>query len=101
MLGRFEVLCLSGSYLPSENGDPGNRTGRLSISVCTGDGNVIGGAVGGRLVAYTLVQVVVCSFVYGVNNIDVKVKAITESTLIDDSQHFRWLFHGNYIHKLV
>ncbi|KAI3689548.1 hypothetical protein L2E82_47508 [Cichorium intybus] len=63
--GRFEILCLSGSYLLAETGSPRNRTGGLSISLCNSDGQVIGGAIGGKLTASTLVQVVVCSFVYG------------------------------------
>lgn len=63
--GRFQILCLSGSYLLSEEGGPRDRTGGLSISVCSPDGHVIGGAVGGRLIAASLVQVIVCSFVYG------------------------------------
>ncbi|KAF1002075.1 AT-hook motif nuclear-localized protein 5-like [Apium graveolens] len=61
--GRFEILCLSGSYLVSEGGHR-NRTGGLSVSVCSPDGLVIGGAVGGSLVAASLVQAMVCSFVY-------------------------------------
>ncbi|PWA57776.1 PPC domain-containing protein [Artemisia annua] len=63
--GRFEILCLSGSYLLAETGSPRSRTGGLSISVCSSDGQVIGGAVGGKLIASTLVQVVVSSFLYG------------------------------------
>ncbi|GJR23220.1 AT-hook motif nuclear-localized protein 5-like protein [Tanacetum coccineum] len=63
--GRFEILCLSGSYLLAETGNPRSRTGGLSVSVCSSDGQVIGGAVGGKLIASTLVQVVVSSFVYG------------------------------------
>ncbi|KAK4349676.1 hypothetical protein RND71_032431 [Anisodus tanguticus] len=63
--GRFEILCLSGSYLVSESGGPRDRTGGISISVSSPDGHVLGGAVGGRLVAASPVQVVVCSFVYG------------------------------------
>ncbi|KAK1418310.1 hypothetical protein QVD17_27453 [Tagetes erecta] len=70
--GRFEILCLSGCYLLSENGGARSRTGGLSISVCSGDGNVIGGAISGRLVASSSVQVLFCfllilclSFVYG------------------------------------
>ncbi|XP_071733772.1 AT-hook motif nuclear-localized protein 5-like [Rutidosis leptorrhynchoides] len=63
--GRFEILCLSGSYLLAESGSPRNRTGGLSISVCSSDGQVIGGAIGGKLIASTLVQVVVSSFLYG------------------------------------
>ncbi|KAI3468744.1 hypothetical protein Pfo_025407 [Paulownia fortunei] len=63
--GRFEILCLSGSYLLAESGGPRNRTGGISISVCSPDGHIIGGAIGGRLTAANPVQVVACSFVYG------------------------------------
>lgn len=63
--GRFQILCLSGSYLVSESGGPRNRTGGLSVSLCSADGHVIGGGVGGMLIAASPVQVVVCSFVYG------------------------------------
>ncbi|KAL9246722.1 hypothetical protein vseg_020220 [Gypsophila vaccaria] len=63
--GRFEILCLSGSYLVCETGGPRNRTGGVNVSLSSPDGHVIGGAVGGRLVASKPVQVVVCSFVYG------------------------------------
>ncbi|CAI9274393.1 unnamed protein product [Lactuca saligna] len=72
--GRFEILCLSGSYLLPDTGALTNRTGGLSISVCSPDGHVIGGAIGGKLIASTLVQVVVCSFVYGNNNSKTKTK---------------------------
>ncbi|KAK1430602.1 hypothetical protein QVD17_13462 [Tagetes erecta] len=63
--GRFEILCLSGCYLLAESGSPRNRTGGLSISVCNTDGQVLGGAIGGKLIASTLVQVVVSSFLHG------------------------------------
>ncbi|KAK9059290.1 hypothetical protein SSX86_021909 [Deinandra increscens subsp. villosa] len=63
--GRFEILCLSGCYLLAETGSPRNRNGGLSISVCNSDGQVLGGAVGGKLIASTLIQVVVSSFLYG------------------------------------
>ncbi|KAI3756438.1 hypothetical protein L1987_56258 [Smallanthus sonchifolius] len=63
--GRFEILCLSGCYLLAETGSPRNRTGGLSISVCNADGQVLGGAIGGKLIASTLVQVVVSSFLHG------------------------------------
>ncbi|KAK9079654.1 hypothetical protein SSX86_001327 [Deinandra increscens subsp. villosa] len=77
--GRFEILCLSGCYLPSENGGAKSRTGGLSISVCSSDGNVIGGAIGGSLVASSSVQVVVCSFVYSGGN-EGKPKTKTEAS---------------------
>ncbi|KAL6349369.1 hypothetical protein AAG906_034025 [Vitis piasezkii] len=63
--GRFEILCLSGSYLPAETGGPRNRIGGISVSLCSPDGHVIGGGVGGMLIAASPVQVVACSFVYG------------------------------------
>lgn len=63
--GCFDILCLSGSYLLDEAGGPLDRIGGISISVCSPDGRVVGGAVGGRLIAATKVQVVACSFVYG------------------------------------
>ncbi|KAL3645690.1 hypothetical protein CASFOL_010870 [Castilleja foliolosa] len=62
--GRFEILCLSGSYLVAEAGGPHNRTGGISISMCSPDGHMIGGAIGGRLIAANHVQVVACSFIY-------------------------------------
>lgn len=65
--GRFEILCLSGCYLLPDSSGTRCPTGGLSISVCSGDGNVIGGAIGGRLVASSLVQVLFyTSFVFGV-----------------------------------
>ncbi|CAI0414418.1 unnamed protein product [Linum tenue] len=54
--GRFEILCLSGSYLVAEDGGPRNRTGGMSASLSTPDGHVIGGAIG-MLTAASLVQV--------------------------------------------
>ncbi|GMH29739.1 hypothetical protein Nepgr_031582 [Nepenthes gracilis] len=63
--GRFEILCLSGSYLVAETGGSLGRTGGVNVSLFSSDGHVIGGAVGGRLIASRPVQVVVGSFVYG------------------------------------
>ncbi|XP_074317735.1 AT-hook motif nuclear-localized protein 5-like [Silene latifolia] len=64
--GRFEILCLSGSYLVAETGGPRSRTGGVNVSLSSPDGHVIGGAVSGTLVASRPVQVVVCSFIYGI-----------------------------------
>lgn len=55
--GRFEILCLSGSYMMTDNGGSRSRTGGLSISLSNTDGRVIGGSVAGVLVAATPVQV--------------------------------------------
>ncbi|RDX88368.1 AT-hook motif nuclear-localized protein 5, partial [Mucuna pruriens] len=62
--GRFQILCLSGSYLVAEDGGSSNRTGGISVSLSSPDGHVIGGAVA-MLIAGSPVQVVLCSFVYG------------------------------------
>lgn len=62
--GRFEILCLSGSYLLSDDGGSHGRTGGLSVSLSSPDGRVIGGGVGGMLIAATPVQVIVGSFIY-------------------------------------
>nr|DAD47402.1 TPA_asm: hypothetical protein HUJ06_017339 [Nelumbo nucifera] len=55
--GRFEILCLSGSYMLTDNGGSRSRTGGLSVSLSSPDGRVIGGGVGGMLIAATPVQV--------------------------------------------
>uniref|UniRef100_A0A2P2LK57 AT-hook motif nuclear-localized protein n=1 Tax=Rhizophora mucronata TaxID=61149 RepID=A0A2P2LK57_RHIMU len=64
--GHFEILCLSGSYLVAEDGNPRNRTGGISASFSSADGQVFGGAIA-MLIAAGPVQVVVCSFVYDGN----------------------------------
>ncbi|EYU37147.1 hypothetical protein MIMGU_mgv1a018372mg, partial [Erythranthe guttata] len=47
--GCFEILWFSGSYLLSESGGP--ATGQVaSASLCSPDGHMIGGAIGGSLI---------------------------------------------------
>ncbi|XP_024371715.1 uncharacterized protein [Physcomitrium patens] len=61
--GRFEILSLSGSYLPTDlGGGARQRTGGLSVSLAGIDGSVIGGGVAGMLTAASPIQVVVGSF---------------------------------------
>ncbi|KAF6175162.1 hypothetical protein GIB67_022843 [Kingdonia uniflora] len=62
--GLFEILCLSGSYMVTDNDGSRNRTGGLTVSLSSPDGRVIGGGVGGMLIAASPVQVIVGSFVY-------------------------------------
>ncbi|KAG9146554.1 hypothetical protein Leryth_026488 [Lithospermum erythrorhizon] len=62
--GRFDIVCLSGSYLPAKTGSPRNRTGGVSISLSDPVGQVVGGAIGGKLIAATPVQVIAFSFTY-------------------------------------
>ncbi|KAL3647254.1 hypothetical protein CASFOL_008222 [Castilleja foliolosa] len=60
--GRFEILSLTGSFMPSETGGMRNRTGGMSVSLASPDGRVVGGGVAGLLVAASPVQIVIGSF---------------------------------------
>ncbi|KAJ8504835.1 hypothetical protein OPV22_005721 [Ensete ventricosum] len=77
--GRFEILCLSGSYMLTGNGGSRSRTGGLSISLSSPDGRVIGGGVAGLLIAATPVQVIVGSFIYAGSKAKNKAKASNET----------------------
>ncbi|KAF9668944.1 hypothetical protein SADUNF_Sadunf14G0056100 [Salix dunnii] len=63
--GRFEILCLSGSFLFTNESGTRNRSGGLSVSLASPDGRVIGGGIGGVLIAASPVQVIVGSFLWG------------------------------------
>ncbi|PKA53921.1 Putative DNA-binding protein ESCAROLA [Apostasia shenzhenica] len=80
--GRFEILCLSGSYLLTDEGSR-SRSGGLSISLSGPDGRVIGGGVGGVLKALSPVQVMVGSFTYGGSKSKGKNKANQEGAEAD------------------
>ncbi|KAJ8466058.1 hypothetical protein OPV22_028610 [Ensete ventricosum] len=60
--GHFQLLSLSGSFMPTENGGTKSRSGGMSVSLASPDGRVVGGGVAGLLVAASPVQVVVGSF---------------------------------------
>ncbi|KAJ0239550.1 AT-hook motif nuclear-localized protein 2 [Hirschfeldia incana] len=66
--GRFEILSLSGSFMPSDSDGTRSRTGGMTVSLASPDGRVIGGGVAGLLVAATPIQVVVGSFIAGTNH---------------------------------
>ncbi|XVE57764.1 hypothetical protein DITRI_Ditri04bG0115900 [Diplodiscus trichospermus] len=63
--GRFEILSLSGSFMPNDSGGTRSRSGGMSVSLASPDGRVVGGGVAGLLVAAGPVQVVVGSFLAG------------------------------------
>lgn len=63
--GRFEILSLTGSFMPSDSGGTRSRSGGMSVSLASPDGRVVGGGVAGLLVAAGPVQVVVGSFLAG------------------------------------
>lgn len=60
--GQFEILSLSGHFLPSESGGERIRTGGLSVLLAGPDGHALGGGVAGVLTAASAVQVIVGSF---------------------------------------
>ncbi|KAL0725329.1 hypothetical protein Bca4012_039928 [Brassica carinata] len=64
--GRFELVSLSLSYLNATDNDYSNRTGNLAVSLASPDGRVIGGGIGGPLIAASHVQVIVGSFLWAV-----------------------------------
>ncbi|XP_062227185.1 AT-hook motif nuclear-localized protein 9-like isoform X2 [Phragmites australis] len=59
--GFFEILSMSGSYNLKE-GSQSLQSGGLSVTLCSPERNVIGGVLGGALVAASTVQVVLGSF---------------------------------------
>ncbi|XP_044501465.1 AT-hook motif nuclear-localized protein 1-like [Mangifera indica] len=71
--GRFEILSLSGSFIPTECQGTRSRSGGMSVSLVSPDGRVVGGGVAGLLVAASPVQVVVGSFLPG-NHQEQKLK---------------------------
>ncbi|KAL9237091.1 hypothetical protein vseg_011679 [Gypsophila vaccaria] len=60
--GCFEILSLSGSFMPTDNGIVKSRSGGMSVSLAGPDGRVLGGGLAGLLVAASPVQVVLGSF---------------------------------------
>ncbi|GER35020.1 AT hook motif DNA-binding family protein [Striga asiatica] len=60
--GRFEILSLTGSFMPSDNGLTKSRSGGMSVSLAGPDGRVMGGGLAGMLVAAGPVQIVIGSF---------------------------------------
>ena len=54
--GRFEILSLSGSFMPTDSGGTRSRSGGMSVSLASPDGRVVGGGVAGLLVAASPVQ---------------------------------------------
>lgn len=71
--GRYEILSLSGSYLPTGGEDGAkHRTGSISVSLAGSDGRVFGGGVAGMLMAASPIQLVVGSFLLGPSKPDTK-----------------------------
>ncbi|XP_047328707.1 AT-hook motif nuclear-localized protein 1-like [Impatiens glandulifera] len=60
--GQFEILSLTGSFMPMDDGVTKSRSGGMSISLSASDGRILGGGLSGCLVAAGPVQVVIGSF---------------------------------------
>ncbi|XP_024313743.1 AT-hook motif nuclear-localized protein 2 [Brachypodium distachyon] len=60
--GRFEILSLSGSYVPIELDGVSTGTGGLNIILSCTDGRLLSGGVAGPLIAASPVQVVIGRF---------------------------------------
>ncbi|KAM3391556.1 hypothetical protein ACQJBY_012942 [Aegilops geniculata] len=61
--GLYEILSLSGSYNLNEGQQ--NQTDGISVTLCSPERHIIGGVLGGALVAASTVQVVLGTFVQG------------------------------------
>ncbi|XP_060207219.1 AT-hook motif nuclear-localized protein 1-like [Lycium barbarum] len=79
--GRFEILSLTGSFMPSETGGMRNRSGGMSVSLVSPDGRVVGGGVAGLLVAAGPVQIVIGSFLAGDQHEHITKKNKSESVI--------------------
>ncbi|XP_021748194.1 AT-hook motif nuclear-localized protein 9-like [Chenopodium quinoa] len=84
--GRFDILCMSGSFLLLGNDGSRDRSGGVSISLASPDGRVIGGAIGGMLIAACPVQVIVGSFLWTTPKTNPKIKEGNEGG--EDSEHY-------------
>ncbi|XP_010558747.1 PREDICTED: AT-hook motif nuclear-localized protein 14-like [Tarenaya hassleriana] len=57
--GQYEIVSLCGSYIRAELG---GKSGGLSVCLSSSDGQIIGGGVGGHLIAAGPVQVILGTF---------------------------------------
>ncbi|KAK9757959.1 hypothetical protein RND81_01G196600 [Saponaria officinalis] len=84
--GHFDILSMSGSFLLVGNDSSFERSGGLSISLASPDGRVVGGGIGGMLIAASPVQVVVGSFIWTSQNTNQKMQKVREGG--GESQHY-------------
>ncbi|KAK2415799.1 AT-hook motif nuclear-localized protein [Trifolium repens] len=76
--GHFEILSLSGSLLPTENGSIRDRDGGISVMLSSPDGRIFGGKVVGQLIASAPTKVMVGTFLWGRLNAKNKKKESSE-----------------------
>ncbi|CAD5326433.1 unnamed protein product [Arabidopsis thaliana] len=81
--GLFELISLSTSYLNTTDNDYPNRTGSLAVSLASPDGRVIGGGIGGPLIAASQVQVIVGSFIWAIPKGKIKKREETSEDVQD------------------
>ncbi|PHT32720.1 AT-hook motif nuclear-localized protein 4 [Capsicum baccatum] len=57
--GRFDIVSLSGSFVPSQIGSQQSQKGGFSVSLARSDGRIFGGGVVGVLTAASPVQALI------------------------------------------
>uniref|UniRef100_A0A5B7BXG4 AT-hook motif nuclear-localized protein n=1 Tax=Davidia involucrata TaxID=16924 RepID=A0A5B7BXG4_DAVIN len=98
--GRFDILSLSGSFTPTDDGGSRfSRTGGMSIALASPDGRVVGGSLGGLLIAASPVQVVVGSFLPSSHHENKPKKMKTESKVAATASVSAATFHTNNLEK--
>ncbi|KAG2252451.1 hypothetical protein Bca52824_082587 [Brassica carinata] len=85
--GRFELLSLSTSYPNATDNDYPNSTVNLAVSLASPDYRVIGGGVGGPLIAASSVQVIVGSFIWAIPKGKIKKRDedVQKTDALDDN----------------
>ncbi|CAN8254053.1 unnamed protein product [Cochlearia groenlandica] len=81
--GRFELISLTTSYTNTTESEYPNRAGNLSVSFASPDGRVIGGGIGGPLIAASPVQVIVGSFIWAIPKMKIKKTEETSEDVQD------------------
>ncbi|KAK8343938.1 hypothetical protein V6Z11_A07G046700 [Gossypium hirsutum] len=92
--GWFEILSLSGSFMPTENGGTKSRSGGMSISLAGPNGHVLGGGLAGQLVAAGPVQVVVGSFLPGHQQEQKHKQQRTKAAVVSNTREFKVSYGG-------
>ncbi|XP_009104301.1 AT-hook motif nuclear-localized protein 11 [Brassica rapa] len=85
--GRFELLSLSTSYPNATDNDYPNSTVNLAVSLACPDYRVIGGGVGGPLIAASSVQVIIGSYIWAIPKGKIKKRDedVQETDALDDN----------------
>ncbi|MBA0847142.1 hypothetical protein Goshw_013388 [Gossypium schwendimanii] len=92
--GWFEILSLSDSFMPTQNGGTKSRSGGMSISLAGPNGHVLGGGLAGLLVAAGPVQLVVGSFLPGHQQEQKYKQQRTKAAVVSHIREFKVSYGG-------